>query len=73
MKICDKPFYRSDSVAGLNHYLVWVIAPQSITEAEEKTDFLEEQTQLVTRAQSGLSIAVTNAMVEASNVEDKRN
>ena len=52
---------------------VWVIAPQSITEAEEKTDFLEEQTQLVTRAQSGLSIAVTNAMVEASNVEDKRN
>lgn len=52
---------------------VWVIAPQSITEAEEKTDFLEEQTQLVTRAQGGLSVAVTNSMVEASNVEDNRN
>ena len=52
---------------------VWVIAPQSITEAEEKTDFLEEQTQLVTRAQGGLSVAITNSMVEASNVEDNRN
>jgi len=52
---------------------IWVIAPQSITEAEEKTDFLEEQTQLVTRAQGGLSVAVINSMVEASNVEDNRN
>ncbi|MBM72040.1 MAG: hypothetical protein CL847_04575 [Crocinitomicaceae bacterium] len=61
----------SNPIVGDNG--VWVIAPQEITEPEEKTDFLEEQTQLVTRAQGGLSIAVTNAMVESSNVEDNRN
>ena len=52
---------------------IWVIAPEKITEPEEKTDYLEEQTKLVTRAQSGLSIAVTNAMSEAAGVEDNRN
>ena len=61
----------SNPIVGDNG--VWVIAPQEITEAAEKTDFLEEQTQLVTRAQGGLSIAVTNAMIESSNVEDNRN
>ena len=61
----------SNPIVGDNG--VWVIAPQEITEPEEKTDFLEEQTQLVTRAQGGLSIAVTNAMVESSNVKDNRN
>ena len=51
---------------------VWVIAPETVTPAEEKTDFLEEQTALVTRAKSGLSIAVTNGMNEAAGVEDNR-
>ena len=60
----------SNPIVGDNG--VWVIAPQEITEAEEKTDFLEEQTQLVTRAQGGLSIAVVNAMIDASSVEDNR-
>ena len=52
---------------------VWVIAPEKITEPEDKTDYLEEQTKLVTRDQSGLSIAVINAMSEAAGVEDNRN
>ena len=51
---------------------IWVIAPKPVTPAEEKTDFLEEQTALVTRAKSGLSIAVTNGMKEAAGVEDNR-
>ena len=51
---------------------IWVIAPKTVTPADEKTDFLEEQTALVTRAKSGLSIAVTNGMNEAAGVEDNR-
>ena len=51
---------------------IWVIAPTKVTPAEEKTDFLEEQTALVTRSKSGLSIAVTKGMNEAAGVEDNR-
>jgi peptidyl-prolyl cis-trans isomerase D len=52
---------------------VWVIAPVSITEPAEKTDFLEEQTTIVTRNRSGVSQAVVNGMLEASDIEDNRN
>ena len=52
---------------------VWVIAPSSITEAAEKTDFLSEQSALVTIARKGLSLAITNSMRDGSDVIDKRN
>jgi peptidyl-prolyl cis-trans isomerase D len=52
---------------------VWVIAPTSVTEAADKTEFLTEQTDLVTKARNGLSLAISNAMREESNVEDNRN
>ena len=52
---------------------IWVIAPKTIIEPEEKTDYLEEQTKLVTIAQNGLSSVVIEAMSEAAEVEDNRN
>ncbi|PCJ80707.1 MAG: hypothetical protein COA49_07710 [Bacteroidetes bacterium] len=51
---------------------VWVIAPTSVTEAAEKTEFLTEQTDLVTKARNSLSLAITNAMRDESNVVDNR-
>jgi peptidyl-prolyl cis-trans isomerase D len=52
---------------------VWVIAPQSVTEAEEKTDFLDEQSALVSNTRSGVAISIGNEMREASEVVDSRN
>ena len=48
---------------------IWVIAPKTIIEPEEKTDYLEEQTKR-TIAQNGLSSVVIEAMSEAA--EDNR-
>jgi len=61
----------SNPIIGNNG--VWVIAPSSITEAAEKTDFLSEQSALVTTARKGLSLAITNSMRDGSDVIDKRN
>jgi peptidyl-prolyl cis-trans isomerase D len=61
------------SNAIIGNHGVWVIAPESITEAEEKTDFLTEQSALATKARSGLSLAITNAIRDESNVTDTRN
>jgi len=52
---------------------IWVIAPVSVSSPAEKTDFLEEQTTIVTRNRSGVSQAVVSGMLEASEVEDNRN
>ena len=57
----------------IGNHGVWVIAPESITEALEKTDFLTEQSALATKARSGLSLAITNAIRDESNVTDNRN
>ena len=57
----------------IGNHGVWVIAPESITEAEEKSDFLTEQSALATKARSGLSLAITNAIRDESNVIDDRN
>ncbi len=61
------------SNAIIGNHGVWVIAPESITEAVEKTDFLTEQSALATKARSGLSLAITNAIRDESNVTDNRN
>jgi peptidyl-prolyl cis-trans isomerase D len=57
---------------------VWVIAPVSVTEPEDKIDFLDEQTTVVARNRSGVSQlgfpqVVVSGMLEASDVEDNRN
>ncbi len=61
------------SNAIIGNHGVWVIAPESITEAAEKTNFLTEQSALATKARSGLSLAITNAIRDESNVTDNRN
>jgi peptidyl-prolyl cis-trans isomerase D len=61
------------SNAIIGNHGVWVIAPESITEAEEKTNFLTEQSALATKARSGLSLAITNSIRDESNVTDNRN
>jgi len=61
------------SNAIIGNHGVWVIAPVSITEAEDKTNFLTEQSTLATKARSGLSVAITNSIRDESNVTDNRN
>jgi peptidyl-prolyl cis-trans isomerase D len=61
----------SNPIVG-NHG-VWVIAPSKITEAAEKTDFLTEQSALVTQARNGFSFSITNAIRDGSDVVDSRN
>ena len=61
------------SNAIIGNHGVWVIAPVSITEAEDKTNFLTEQSALATKARSGLSLAITNSIRDESNVTDNRN
>jgi len=61
----------SNPIIGNNG--VWVIAPSNVTEAADKTDFLTEQSTLVTAARNGLSLAITNAMRDGSDVIDSRN
>ena len=57
----------------IGNHGIWVIAPESITEAEEKTNFLTEQSALATKARSGLSLAISNSIRDESNVTDNRN
>ena len=57
----------------IGNHGVWVIAPQKTTDAVEKTDYFEEQTNLASRARSGLALSITNGMKEASDVIDNRN
>jgi peptidyl-prolyl cis-trans isomerase D len=61
----------SNPIVG-NHG-VWVIAPSSVTEAADKTDFLTEQTALVTKALNGFSLSIRNAIRDGSDVVDSRN
>jgi peptidyl-prolyl cis-trans isomerase D len=61
----------SNPIVG-NHG-VWVIAPSNITEAAEKTDFLTEQSALVTKALNGFSLSIKNAIRDGSDVIDNRN
>ena len=61
----------SNPIVG-NHG-VWVIAPSSVTEAADKTDFLTEQTALVTKALNGFSLSILNAIRDGSDVVDARN
>ncbi|MFB1021070.1 MAG: peptidylprolyl isomerase, partial [Flavobacteriales bacterium] len=61
----------SNPIVG-NHG-VWVIAPSSVTEAADKTDFLTEQSALVTKALNGFSLSIRNAIRDGSDVVDSRN
>ena len=61
----------SNPIIGNNG--VWVIAPSSVTEAADKTDFLTEQTALVTKALNGFSLSILNAIRDGSDVVDARN
>jgi peptidyl-prolyl cis-trans isomerase D len=60
----------SQPIVGENG--VWVISPISIAEADEKTDFLTEQSNLLARARGAATLRVSNAMLEAANVVDNR-
>ena len=61
----------SNPIIGNNG--VWVIAPTSSTEAATKNDYLSEQTTLISRARGAATIRMSNAMLDAANVEDNRN
>jgi peptidyl-prolyl cis-trans isomerase D len=61
----------SNPIVGNNG--VWVIAPTSSTEAATKNDYLSEQTTLISRARGAATIRLSNAMLEAANIEDNRN
>ena len=56
----------------IGNHGVWVIAPSKITEAAEKTDFLTEQSALVTKALNGFSLSIKNAIRDGSDVIDNR-
>jgi len=61
----------SNPIIGNNG--VWVIAPTSSTEAVTKNDYLSEQTTLISRARGAATIRLSNAMLDAANIEDNRN
>ena len=52
---------------------VWVIAPVSFSEPAEKTDFLEEQTIIVSGNRRLFPQAVVNIMLDYSDIIDNRN
>jgi hypothetical protein len=52
---------------------VWVIAPTSSTDAAAKSDYLTEQTTLLSRARGAATIRISNAMMDAADLEDNRN
>ena len=52
---------------------VWVIAPTSTTDAVVKSDYLTEQTTLLSRARGAATIRISNAMMDAADLEDNRN
>ena len=51
---------------------MWVVAPSSIREAAEKTDFLSEQSSALARARGAATLRISNAMLEAADLEDNR-
>lgn len=52
---------------------IWVIAPTSATEATPKSDYLSEQTTLLSRARGAATVRISNAMMDAADLEDNRN
>ena len=52
---------------------IWVIAPTSSTESAEKSDFLSEQTSLLSRARGAVTQRISNAMLDAADLTDNRN
>ena len=52
---------------------IWVIAPTSGTEATPKSDYLSEQTTLLSRARGAATVRISNAMMDAADLEDNRN
>jgi len=60
----------SQPIIGANG--VWVVAPSSIREAAEKTDFLSEQSSALARARGAATLRISNAMLEAADLEDNR-
>ena len=57
----------------IGNHGVWVIAPSKVTEAADKTDFLTEQSALVTQVRNGFSLSIRNAIRDGSDVVDDRN
>lgn len=60
----------SSPIVGENG--IWVISPTAVTEAPEKTDFLSEQTTLLSRARGGFEVRLMTAMQEKAGVKDLR-
>ena len=56
----------------VGNYGVWVISPQSVTDAGEKDSYLEEQSTLASRARTNFPFTVLNVMQKAAGVEDNR-
>lgn len=61
----------SQPIVGNNG--VWVIAPKSATMAADRADYLAEQTSLLSKARGAVTVRISNAMLEAANLEDNRN
>jgi peptidyl-prolyl cis-trans isomerase D len=51
---------------------VWVIAPQKVTEASSKDSYLEEQSNIATRARANFPFTVLNAMQKKADIDDNR-
>lgn len=51
---------------------IWVISPVSVTEPTDKTDFLTEQTTLLSRARGGFEARLLAAMQEKAGLKDLR-
>jgi peptidyl-prolyl cis-trans isomerase D len=51
---------------------VWAVSASRVNEAPEKTDFANEQLNLLSRARGGAYARISNAMLEAADLEDLR-
>jgi parvulin-like peptidyl-prolyl isomerase len=51
---------------------VWVIAPQSVTEASSKDSYLDEQSTLASRARANFPFTVLSIMQKEAGIEDNR-
>lgn len=60
----------SQPIVGANG--IWVVAPNSINEAAEKTDFLSEQSSGLAKARGAATLRISNAMLDAAELEDNR-
>lgn len=60
----------SQPIIGANG--VWVVATTSVREASEKTDFLSEQSSGLAKARGAATLRISNAMLEAADLEDNR-